>query len=139
MVLPVMENVMLAVIGCGNPNRSDDGFGSVVIARLNALAAQLLARIKLLDAGLDGMAVMFAARGATALVVIDANVSGSDAGAIFEVPGAELANAHEHSFSLHDFRWDHALYAGQKIYGDAFPDDSRFCLSRRKASNWVSA
>jgi hydrogenase maturation protease len=27
------------------------------------------------------------------------------------------------SFSLHDFRWDHALAAGRKIYRERFPID----------------
>jgi hydrogenase maturation protease len=119
-----MEDVMLAIIGCGNPNRQDDGFGSMVIARLMALArSHDWPDVRIFDAGLDGMAVMFAARGAKALIVIDANVSGSEPGTIFEVPGAELAHAHEAGFSLHDFRWDHALHAGRKIFGREFPDD----------------
>ena len=33
---------------------------------------------------------MFQARGADRLVIIDAAMSGSDPGAVFEVPGAEL-------------------------------------------------
>lgn len=114
---------MIAVIGCGNANRRDDGVGSVV---LRSLAARDLARageVALLDAGTDGMAVMFAARGCTRLIVIDACRSGAEPGAIFEVPGAELAAPGPPSFTTHDFRWDHALHAGRQVFGDAFPDD----------------
>lgn len=113
----------IAVIGCGNPNRSDDGVGSE-IAR--ALAARGLAddpRVRLLDAGTDGMAVLYAARGCRTLVVVDACRSGSTPGAVFEAPGAALAQRHQPSLTLHDFRWDHALYAGRRIYGAAFPAD----------------
>jgi hydrogenase maturation protease len=46
--------------------------------------------VGLLDAGTDGMAVVFAARGCRTLIIIDAYLSGSDPGAIFEVPGTEL-------------------------------------------------
>ena len=40
--------------------------------------------VSLLDAGTDGMAVIFGARGCRTLVIIDACRSGSEPGAIFE-------------------------------------------------------
>ena len=113
---------MLAVIGCGNPNRSDDGAGPAVICLL-AAGTRSHAGVKLLDAGTDGMAVLFAARGCRRLVIVDACRSGSEPGAIFEVPGAELEARPRPSFNLHDFRWDHALFAGRAMYGSAFPQD----------------
>jgi hydrogenase maturation protease len=79
--------------------------------------------VKLLDAGTDGMAVMFAARGCRSLIVVDACRSGSQPGSIFEVPGHELEQRKAPSMTLHDFRWDHALFAGRRIFGDEFPDD----------------
>jgi hydrogenase maturation protease len=133
MVLPAMADLAaipspdgvpaIAVIGCGNPNRRDDGVGGEV---LRQLAPQLRARadaVRLLDAGTDGMGVMFAARGCTALILIDACRSGSEPGAIFQLPGAELAAPHPPSLTLHDFRWDHALYAGRRIFAADFPSD----------------
>jgi hydrogenase maturation protease len=80
-------------------------------------------RVRLLDAGTDGMGVMFVARGCRSLIIVDACRSGSTPGAVFEVPGAQLEQAHEPSFTLHDFRWDHALFAGRRLFGAAFPDD----------------
>jgi hypothetical protein len=56
-------------------------------------------------------------------VIIDAASSGSEPGAIFEVPGHELENRPKPSYTLHDFRWDHALYAGRQIWADGFPAD----------------
>jgi hydrogenase maturation protease len=38
-------------------------------------------------------------------------------------PGEELERDREAAYSLHDFRWDHALYAGRKIFGASFPTD----------------
>jgi hydrogenase maturation protease len=111
------------VIGCGNPNRSDDGAGVEVVRRLRARPLAGDPRVRLLDAGTDGMAVLYAARGCSSLIVVDACLSGAEAGAIFEVPGGELGAAPPPSFTLHDFRWDHALYAGRRIYGDGFPAD----------------
>jgi hydrogenase maturation protease len=111
---------VIAVIGCGNPTRSDDGVAAEV---LRLLAPRAPADTKLLDAGTDGVAVMFAARGCRRLVVVDACRTGAEPGAVFEVPGAELADDGGPALATHDFRWDHALAAGRRIYRDDFPDD----------------
>ena len=79
---------MLVVIGCGNLNRSDDAAGVCVIHSLREqFGASLPPDVRLFDAGTGGMEVMFQARGASALIVVDACRSGSDAGAIFRLPG----------------------------------------------------
>jgi hydrogenase maturation protease len=114
---------MIAVIGCGNPNRCDDGAGSEAVRALAARGLATDPSVRLLDAGTDGMAVMFAARGCRTLIVIDACRSGSDPGAVFEVPGSELEARHQPAINLHDFRWDHALFAGRRIFRDEFPSD----------------
>ena len=115
---------MLTIIGCGNPNRSDDGAGVEVVRRLAALLGDTYAgRVRICDAGTDGMGVMFKARGATSLILVDACRSGSEPGAVFEVPGQELEGAPPPSLNLHDFRWDHALYAGRRIFKSNFPTD----------------
>ncbi len=115
---------MLVVIGCGNLNRCDDAAGVRVVQHLREqFGAQLPPGVKLFDAGTGGMEVMFQARGATALIVVDACRSGSDAGAIFRLPGTEIDTAHVPGYSLHDFRWDHAVHAGRRIFGADFPDD----------------
>ncbi len=113
---------MIAVIGCGNPNRQDDGIGPAIINRLRA-RGQVSDSVRLLDAGTDGMAVMFAARGCRTLILIDAVRSQGEPGAIFEVPGSELERPYAAGLNLHDFRWDAALYAGRQIFRDSFPTD----------------
>ena len=115
---------MIAVIGCGNPNRTDDGAGLEVIRLLlKDPALQSRTDVKLLDAGTDGMAVMFAARGCETLIVADCCKTGAQPGSVYELPGAEIESRHQPSLNLHDFRWDHAIYAGRQIYRDAFPQD----------------
>jgi hydrogenase maturation protease len=54
-------------------------------------------------------------------VVVDARVPGGNPGAVYEVPGDVLAAPPAKGAGLHEFRWDHALYAGRRIYGDAYP------------------
>lgn len=123
MVLPPLADLMAptAVIGCGNPNRSDDGVGPHVISLLRGRA--LGDHVKLFDGGTDGMGVMYRARGAARLIIVDARKPQGDPGAIYEVPGEVLEAPPPQSLNLHDFRWDHALYSGRKIYGDDFPKD----------------
>lgn len=110
----------VAIIGCGNPNRSDDGVGPHIVRLLRT--RDLPNGIALFDAGTDGMSVMFRARGAKRLIVVDARAPNGAPGAIYKVPGEMLATPPQQSFTLHDFRWDHALYAGRQIYGDDFPE-----------------
>ena len=115
---------MIVVIGCGNPNRGDDGVGPEVVRVLRDRGAGALnGQVRLIDAGTDGMAAMFAARGCRTLIIVDACRSGSEAGAVFEIPGGELEQSYAPTLNLHDFRWDHALYAGRRIFRDDFPSD----------------
>jgi hydrogenase maturation protease len=112
----------LVVIGCGNLNRSDDAVGVRVVQRLQSRFANAsTADLRIFDAGTGGMDVMFKVRGARELIIVDACSSGSEAGAIFKLPGSEIDTAHEPGYSLHDFRWDHAVHAGRRIFGDDFP------------------
>ena len=113
---------MIAVVGCGNPNRMDDGVGPEIVRILRERAGPA-DEARFIDAGTDGMAAMFGARGARSLIILDACRSGSPPGAVFEVPGAEVARQHRPSLNLHDFRWDHALYAGRRIFREEFPSD----------------
>jgi hydrogenase maturation protease len=115
---------MLTIIGCGNSNRTDDGAGVYVAQHLQKFVRENpKENVKIFDAGTGGIDVMFHARGSTRLIIIDASQSGSEAGAIYEVPGEELEREREVSYSLHDFRWDDALFAGRKIFKEDFPKD----------------
>ena len=126
---------MLTVIGCGNTNRSDDAAGVLVAQRLiAALNENPVEGVRVFDAGTSGMDTMFQARGSDALIIVDANISDSEPGSIFEVPGSELDNAYDAAYSLHDFRWDHALHAGKKIFGDEYPEDVTVYLIEVKST-----
>jgi len=115
---------MLSIIGCGNPNRKDDAAGIYVAQELLKYQSEHnFPNVNVYDSGTSGMDVMFKARGSDALIIIDANISNSEAGTLFIVPGEELANIPEPSFNLHDFRWDNAIYAGKQIYKEEFPED----------------
>jgi len=115
---------VLTIIGCGNSNRTDDGVGVYVAQHLlKDLHTFPKNNVRIFDAGTGGIDVMFQARGSKRLIIIDAGNTGSEPGAIYEVPGEELITEREQSYSLHDFRWDHAIFAGRKIFRDDFPGD----------------
>ncbi len=125
---------MLTIIGCGNLNRCDDGVGVLVARQLIDKFPKLDSKnVQIFDAGTDGMSVMFGARGSKTLIIIDASQTGSEPGAIFEVPGCELEGKPPDSYNLHDFRWDHALYAGRQIFKDEFPNDVQVFLIEAKS------
>ena len=114
--------VMRVVVGCGNLYRRDDGVGITVIQRLRAALDPLPADVALHDAGTSGMDVIFKARDCRQLIIVDACRTGSDPGAVFRLPGSELELPHTPTLTLHDFRWEHALYAGKRLFGEQFPE-----------------
>ncbi|WP_107667425.1 hydrogenase maturation protease [Cyanothece sp. BG0011] len=115
---------MLTVIGCGNLNRCDDAVGVIIAQKLQDIFKdKSLANLQIYDCGTAGMEVMFQARGSEKLIIIDACTTDSEPGTIYQVPGEELEELPEPSYSLHDFRWDHALAAGRKIFKEEFPND----------------
>lgn len=120
---------LVAVIGCGNPTRGDDGAGPAVIRRLTAgPLGRMVPQVRLFDAGTDGLAVLFAARGCQTLIIVDACRSGAEPGAVFEVPVDELDTPVQPALGTHEFRWNHAVAAGRSIFGDAFPCDATVFL-----------
>jgi hydrogenase maturation protease len=67
------------------------------------------------------------------LVLVDASTSNAEPGSIYEVPGERLENVPDPGHGLHGFRWDHALYAGKRIYGREFPERVTVYLIERQS------
>ncbi|MBS1811084.1 MAG: hydrogenase maturation protease [Acidobacteria bacterium] len=113
---------MILIIGCGNLLRGDDGVGPILIRRLWEIG--LPEGVRCADGGTGGMDVAFQMRGADKVILVDACQSGSDPGAIFKVPGAELENLPPLTgIHLHAFRWDHALAFARWLLKDEYPRD----------------
>lgn len=124
---------MLTIIGCGNTTRSDDGAGIATVQRLlHELGGTPPPGVQIFDAGTAGVEVMFKARGSHTLIVVDASSSGSEPGAVFEVPGSQLARTSDPGLGLHGFRWEHALHAGRLIFKDEFPAQVAVYLIERE-------
>lgn len=119
---------MFVIIGCGNPTRSDDGAGVEVIQRLIARSGKCEDGVRYIDAGTSGMDVMYQVRGAERVIIVDACTSGSEAGAVFRLPGSEAQTRNDPGFTQHGLRWDHALYAGSRMFGAGFTDNTEVFL-----------
>jgi hydrogenase maturation protease len=75
----------IVVIGVGNPDRGDDGFGRVVATRLRG---RLPARIDLVEADGEATALVERLGRADAAVLVDAAVSGARTGEIRRLDAA---------------------------------------------------
>ncbi|MFN5757395.1 MAG: hydrogenase maturation protease, partial [Planctomycetia bacterium] len=110
------------VIGCGNLLRGDDAAGPVLVRRLWGRGQPAGGRCA--DGGTRGMDVAFQMRGVPEVILVDACSSGSEPGALFEVPGHEVEHLPPLSgINLHAFRWDHAIAFGRWLLKDDYPEN----------------
>lgn len=117
---PQRSTVSTLIVGCGNLLRGDDAVGPVLIRRM--WDRGLPSHVQCADGGTGGMDVAFQMRGVPHVILVDACVSGSDPGAIFELPGHEVEQLPPLTgIHLHAFRWDHALAFGRWLLKDDYP------------------
>lgn len=114
------ERVHTLIVGCGNILRGDDAVGPVLVRHLWELG--LPSGVHCADGGTGGMDVAFQMRGVPHVILIDACTSGSEPGAIFEVPGEEVEQLPPLAgLNLHAFRWDHALAFARWLLKEEYP------------------
>ncbi|MBU6342432.1 MAG: hydrogenase maturation protease [Bacteroidetes bacterium] len=115
-----------AVLGFGNPVRSDDGVGCFVINYLQKQPEMESPNISLIDMGTSAFEVLFQLQGHQRLLFVDAVVnSGEPDGTLFLLPASEI-NAmiqEDPMVFLHSLKWDQALSYAKKILGDQYPED----------------
>lgn len=115
-------NCDLAVVGCGNLLRADDGVGPVLVRQL--WEGGVPPGVRLVDGGTAGMDVAFQMRGAKRVIVVDASNTGAAPGTVFKVPGLEVEDMPPLSgLHTHSFRWDHALAFARWLLADYYPSD----------------
>lgn len=114
-----------AIMGFGNPVRSDDGVG-VYVAQQLMRDMEGEDKVKVLDMGTSAFEVLFQLRGYEKIILVDAVInSGEPAGNIFRMPAEKVrASIQEDPLVfLHAMKWDQALSYARKILRDDFPDD----------------
>jgi len=118
--IPTISGVETLIIGCGNLLRGDDATGPVLIRRM--WDRGLPDHVHCADGGTGGMDVAFQMRGVPHVILVDSCQSGSEPGAMFEVPGEELEEPPPiEGINLHAFRWDHAIAFGRWLLKDDYP------------------
>ena len=115
-----------AILGFGNPVRSDDGVGCRVIELLQAKLGETAPEVSLLDMGTSAFEVLFQLKGHARIVLVDGVLNtGEPDGTCYRLPASavEASIQDDPMVFLHSLKWDQALSYAKKILGPEYPDD----------------
>jgi hydrogenase maturation protease len=90
--------------------------------------------VRLVDGGTAGMDVAFQMEGAREVVIVDACVSGSAPGEVFEIPGEDVETPPLAGMNLHAFRWDNAIAFARWLLKDRYPNKVSVILIEAKST-----
>ena len=119
-----------AIMGFGNPVRSDDAIGKYVIEELKKIIGDNDI-ISILDMGTAAFEVLFGLKGHQKIILVDAVINSNEpVGTLFKVPAEEVMRAPQDDplVFLHGMKWDQALSYAKKILQDGYPDDIQVYL-----------
>ncbi|MRH99476.1 hydrogenase maturation protease [Kriegella sp. EG-1] len=120
----------IAIMGFGNPVRSDDAIGIYVIEQLRNKLPES-DDISIFDMGTAAFEVLFGLKGHDKIILIDGVLNSNEpAGTLFKVPAEEVMKAPQDDplVFLHGMKWDQALSYTKKILQDEYPDDIQVYL-----------
>ncbi len=115
-----------AILGFGNPVRSDDAIGVYVVNELQKLLKNR-EEISVFDMGTSAFETLFKLKGNHRIIIIDGVInSGEPDGTLFCLPASEInAQIQEDPMVfLHGMKWDQALSYAKKMMGDEFPESN---------------
>jgi hydrogenase maturation protease len=119
-----------AIMGFGNPVRSDDGVGMYVIEQLKKQLGDQ-EHISVFDMGTAAFEVLFGLKGHQKIILVDAVLNSNEpVGTLFKVPAEEVLRAPQDDplVFLHGMKWDQALSYAKKILQDEYPKDIQVYL-----------
>tara|TARA_R110002167_G_scaffold152423_2_gene346400 strand:- start:388 stop:867 length:480 start_codon:yes stop_codon:yes gene_type:complete len=119
-----------AIMGFGNPVRSDDAIGVYVIELLREKLPES-EDISIFDMGTAAFEVLFGLKGHDKIILIDGVLNSNEpVGTLFKVPAEEVLRAPQDDplVFLHGMKWDQALSYTKKILQDEYPDDIQVYL-----------
>ncbi|NDV43339.1 hydrogenase maturation protease [Flagellimonas sediminis] len=119
-----------AIMGFGNPVRSDDAVGIYVIEQLRGKLSES-EDISIFDMGTAAFEVLFGLKGHGRIILVDAVLnSGEPVGTLFKLPAEEVMKAPEDDpmVFLHGMKWNQALSYAKKILQNEYPDDIQVYL-----------
>lgn len=114
-----------AILGFGNPVRSDDGVGCYVIEELKKSSA-LSPDLTLIDMGTSAFEVLFQLKGHERLILVDAVVNtGEPDGTLYLLPASAIESEIQDDpmVFLHSLKWSQALSYARRILGNEYPED----------------
>lgn len=119
-----------AIMGFGNPVRSDDAVGIYVIEQLKKIIGAN-ENINIFDMGTAAFEVLFELKNHEKIILIDAVINSKEpVGTLFKLPAEEVIRAPKDDpmVFLHGMKWDQALSYAKKILQDKYPDDIQVYL-----------
>jgi len=114
-----------ALLGFGNPARSDDGVGCYVIQQLQKRYSERQ-EVTIIDMGTSAFEVLFQLKGNERIIFVDGVINtGEPDGTLYHLPASEIDAAIQEDpmVFLHSLKWDQALSYAKKILQDDYPDD----------------
>jgi hydrogenase maturation protease len=114
-----------AIMGFGNPCRSDDAAGLYVIETLKKKIEDRN-DISLFDMGTGAFEVLFKLKGHQRIIIVDAVVNTDEQdGTLYKLPASEIEAGIQNDpmVFLHSLKWDQALSYAKKILQDEYPAD----------------
>jgi hydrogenase maturation protease len=117
--------IKTAIMGFGNPVRSDDAVGCYVIEQLQKKGIESDS-ISLFDMGTGAFEVLFKLLGHNRIIIVDAVINtGEPVGTLYKVPAEEIEAAiiDDPMVFLHSIKWDQALNYAKKIMREDYPKD----------------
>ena len=117
--------VKTAILGFGNPVRSDDAIGVYVV---NELQKHLQQRddVTVFDMGTSAFETLFKLKGHERIIIVDGVInSGEVDGTLFCLPASEIDAQIQDDpmLFLHGMKWDQALSYAKKLMGNEFPEN----------------
>jgi len=119
-----------AIMGFGNPVRSDDAIGIYVIEQLKEKLPDS-ENISIFDMGTAAFEVLFGLKGHDKIILVDGVLNSNEpVGTLFKVPAEEVMKAPQDDplVFLHGMKWDQALSYTKKILQDEYPEDIQVYL-----------
>ncbi len=120
----------IAIMGFGNPVRSDDAIGIYVIEKLKKSIGENNS-VNIFDMGTAAFEVLFGLKGHEKIILVDAVLNSSEpVGTLFKVPAEEVLRTPQDDplVFLHGMKWDQALSYAKKILNEDYPEDIQVYL-----------
>ena len=123
--METVTEIKTAILGFGNPVRSDDAIGVYVA---NELKKRLSNRddVSVFDMGTSAFEILFQLKGHRRIIIVDGVLnSGEPDGTLFSLPASEI-NAqlqNDPLVFLHGLKWDQALSYAKKMMRDEYSEN----------------